>query len=192
MNTELDVRGLNCPLPVVRTKKALESMEEGDLTVVIERPEGCQNVQRFAESQKCKVTVDEKDGLFYIHIHKKKKGKSALLKQSGDVVFITTDRLGTGTKQLGEILMKAFLNTLWDAESKPAKLIFMNDGVKLTTEGSDVLESLRLLDKAGVKIFSCGTCLDYYHLKDKLKVGLVTNMYDTVESLLSAGKIIRI
>jgi len=189
---EVDARGLNCPIPVVRTKKALEGMEEGDLTVVIERPDGCQNVQRFAESQGCRVTVDEKDGLFYIHIRKEKTAQSASPKQSRDVVFITTDRLGTGDQQLGEILMKAFLNTLWDAEPKPAKLLFLNDGIRLTTEGSEVLESLRLLEKAGVEIFSCGTCLEYYQLKDKLKVGAVTNMYETVDSLLSAGKIIKI
>jgi selenium metabolism protein YedF len=189
---EVDARGLNCPIPVVRTKKALEGMEEGDLTVVIERPDGCQNVQRFAESQGCRVTVDEKDGLFYIHIRKEKTAQSASPKQSRDIVFITTDRLGTGDQQLGEILMKAFLNTLWDAEPKPAKLLFLNDGIRLTTEGSEVLESLRLLEKAGVEIFSCGTCLEYYQLKDKLKVGAVTNMYETVETLLSAGKIIKI
>ena len=88
--------------------------------------------------------------------------------------------------------MKAFLNTLWDAEPKPAKLLFLNDAVRLTTEESEVLDSLQLLEKAGVEIFSCGTCLKYYRLKDKIKVGLVTNMYDMVDSLLSAGKIIKI
>jgi len=192
MAVELDARGLNCPLPVVRTKKALEGLEEGELTVLIERLDGYQNVKRFAESQGCKVTVNEKEGLFYIHIHKEKMGQPASPRQSRDVVFITTDRLGTGDQQLGEILMKAFLNTLWDAEPKPAKLLFLNDAVRLTTEGSEVLDSLKLLEKAGVEIFSCGTCLEYYQLKDKLKVGLVTNMYDTVDSLLSAGKIIKI
>jgi len=189
---KLDARSLDCPIPVVRTKKALESMEEGELTVLIERPDGCENVRRFAESQGCKVTVDEKDGLFYIHIHKEKSAPSALHKPSRELVFITTDRLGTGDQQLGEILMKAFLNTLWDAELKPAKILFLNDAVKLTTEGSEVLDSLKLLEEAGVEIFSCGTCLEYYQLKDKLKVGLITNMYDTVDSVLSAGKVIKI
>ena len=88
--------------------------------------------------------------------------------------------------------MKAFMNTLWDVEPRPAKLLFLNDAVKLTIEGSDVLDSLQLLEKAGVEIFSCGTCLDFYHLTDKLRVGQITNMYDTVDSLLSAGKIIKI
>jgi selenium metabolism protein YedF len=176
----------------VRTKKALEGIEEGELTVLIERPDGCQNVQRFAESQGCKVDVEEKEGLFYIHIRKEKSAQSASPEQSRDVVFITTDRLGTGDRQLGEILMKAFLNTLWDASPKPSRILFLNDGVRLTTEGSEVLDSLRLLEEAGVEIFSCGTCLEYYQLKDKLKVGLTTNMYDTVDSLLSASKVIKV
>jgi selenium metabolism protein YedF len=88
--------------------------------------------------------------------------------------------------------MKAFLNTLWDTEPKPAKILFLNDAVRLTSEGSEVLDSLKLLEEAGVEIFSCGTCLEYYQLKDKLRVGLITNMYDTVDSLLSTGKIIKI
>jgi len=167
-------------------------MEEGSLTVLIERPEGCQNVKRFAESQGCRVAVEEKDGLFYIHIHKEKAAKSASPEQGRSVVFITTDRLGTGDRQLGEILMKAFLNTLWDAEPKPARLLFLNDAVRLTTEGSEVIDSLKLLEEAGVEIFSCGTCLEYYHLTDKLRIGAATNMYDTVDSLLSAGKVIKI
>ncbi|MBN1190904.1 MAG: sulfurtransferase-like selenium metabolism protein YedF [Dehalococcoidales bacterium] len=192
MVKELDVRGLSCPLPVVKTKKALEEMESGELHVVIERAEGCQNVKRFAESQGCKVIVNESDGLFTIHIHKEQTSTSVSPKQSKDAVLITSDVLGTGDRQLGEILMKAFLNTLWDAEPRPARLLFLNDGVRLTTEGSDVLDSLRLLEDAGVEIFSCGTCLDYYQLKDKLKVGSVTNMYDTVDTLLSSAKVIKI
>jgi selenium metabolism protein YedF len=88
--------------------------------------------------------------------------------------------------------MKAFLNTLWDAETRPAKLLFMNSAVNLTTEGSEVLETLKLLEKEGVEVFSCGTCLEYYSLTEKLSVGSVTNMYDTVDSLLSADKIIKL
>jgi len=160
--------------------------------VVIERPDGCQNVKRFAASQGCKVSVDEQEGLFHIHIHKEKQAPVVTPEKSQHVVLITTDRLGTGDRRLGEILMKSFLNTLWDAEPKPARLLFLNDGVRLTTEGSEVLDSLKLLEKAGVEIFSCGTCLEYYHLKDSLRVGMVTNMYATVESLLSAGKVIKI
>jgi selenium metabolism protein YedF len=108
------------------------------------------------------------------------------------VVLITSDCFGTGDRQLGGILMKAFLNTLWDASPKPRKIMFINDGVRLTVEGSEVLEALDLLEKDGVEIFSCGTCLEFYGLTDRLRVGQVTNMYDTVDSLLASDKIIKI
>jgi selenium metabolism protein YedF len=88
--------------------------------------------------------------------------------------------------------MKAFLNTLWDYEPKPAKLLFINNGVRLTTEGSEVLETLALLEKKGVQVFSCGTCLEYYNLREKLRMGLVSNMYATVDALLQATKVITV
>lgn len=192
MTKEIDVRGLACPLPVIHTKKALEEIDEGDVTVIIEREEGNQNVQRFAKSQGFPVNVEKKDGLFYIHIQKIKQQKESVIKQSGNVIFITTECLGTGDEKLGKILMKAFLNTVWDADPKPRKIMFLNNAINLTIEGSDVLDTLKLLEKDGVEILSCGTCLEFYGLKEKLRVGQVTNMYDTVDSLLKADKVIKI
>lgn len=188
---EVDARGLPCPRPVIETKKALQEIEEGSFIVIVDRPEASENVQRFARSQGCKVKVSQKEGVFRIAIDKTQITKAEPGK-SDDVVFIDTDKLGIGDEKLGAILMKAFLNTLWDNEPKPARIIFMNSGVKLTVEGSDVLEALMLLEQDGVQIFSCGTCLDYYGIKDKLTVGKVTNMYETVHSLTSAGKVIKI
>jgi len=112
--------------------------------------------------------------------------------KSADVIWITSDRLGTGDEEVGKILMKSFLNTLWGYETKPSKVLFINKGVMLTTEGSEVLETLELLEKEGVEIFSCGTCLAFYGIKEKLKVGGVTTMPLTVDSLLTAGKVISI
>jgi len=192
MDIQVDARNLSCPIPVVKTKTALESIDTGNVHVLIERSEGCQNIKRFAENQGCDVHVEEKEGIFHIHIKKGKEMRDGLKDQIGDVVLITTDVLGTGDRKLGEILMKAFLNTLWDTSPRPGKILFLNDGVRLTTEGSDVLDVLDLLEKEGVEIFSCGTCLEYYGLTDYLKIGKTTNMYDTVGTLLSAGKIIKI
>jgi len=112
--------------------------------------------------------------------------------KGADVVLITSDRLGTGSEELGKILMKSFLNTLWDHEPKPGKILFINSGVMLTTEGSEVLETLELLEREGVEIFSCITCLAFYEIKDKLRVGKVTKMPDTVDYLLGAAKVITI
>jgi selenium metabolism protein YedF len=189
--SEIDARGLPCPQPVIKTKKALEEIEAGQVTILVDSPESRENVRRFAQSQGCQVVVREEGGTIFLDIT---KGISCEVgpKQSGDVVLIASDRLGIGDDRLGEILMKAFLNTLWDYAPKPAKLLFINNGVWLTTEGSEVLETLKLLEKEGVQVFSCGTCLEYYNLKEKLRVGAVSNMYATVDALLSATKVIRV
>ena len=189
MAQEVDAWGLPCPRLVVNTKKTLQELEEGTITVLVDSVESRDNVQRFAQSQGCQVEVRERDGVFYLDIVKRHpapiKGEG-----SSDVILIGSDQLGTGDERLGETLMESFLNTLWHAEPKPAKLIFVNSGVKLTAEGSAVLETLQMLADERVEILSCGTCLEYYHLKEKLRVGIVSNAYDTVESLLSAAKVI--
>jgi selenium metabolism protein YedF len=137
------------------------------------------------------VKAAEKDGVFTIEINKgqqvEERGKT-----SADVLLIASDQLGVGDEALGQLLITTFINTLAEAKPRPSKMLFINCGVMLTTEGSRVLDTLQQLEKEGVQIFSCGTCLNHYQLKEKLKVGQVTNMYDTVNSLLTAGKVVRI
>ncbi len=87
--------------------------------------------------------------------------------------------------------MRAFLKVLLDLKPIPTKLIFINSGVRLTSEGSELLETLQALSDKGVGILSCGTCLDFYGLKEKLKVGIISNMYDIAQSLLEADRLIR-
>lgn len=187
----VDARDIPCPEPVVRTKKALEKITEGKLTVLVNSTEACQNVQRFAQGQRCGVKVSEKNGVFTIEINKVRQTEEK--SQAGaDVLMIASDQLGTGDEALGQLLITTFINTLAEAYPKPSKIIFINRGVMLTTGGSRVLDTLQQLEKEGVQIFSCGTCLNHYQLKEKLKVGQVTNMYDTVNSLLTAEKVVRI
>jgi len=187
----VDARGLPCPRPVIETKKALKEIGKGSITVIVDRPEASENVQRFAKSQGCKVKVSQKEGIFRIAISKAQP-MQVEAKKHDIVIFITGDHLGTGDEKPGRVLMKSFLSTLCDNEPKPAKIILMNSGVKLAAEGSDVLEALLLLEGDGVKIFSCGACLEYYKVKDALKVGKINDMYYTIQSLMSASKVIKI
>ena len=110
---------------------------------------------------------------------------------SDAVVLITSDALGSGDDELGRLLMRSFIKTLASADEKPSAVLFLNHGVKLTCAGSELLEDLRSLETAGVKLSSCGTCLDYLNLKDHLSVGGVGNMAGTVETLLSADRVVR-
>ncbi len=190
MNT-VDARNIACPEPVIRTKKALDEMTEGQLIVLVNSTEANQNVQRFARSQGCEVRVSEKDGEFNIEIAKIRQIETKDVPVT-DVLLIDSDQFGSGDELLGQLLITTFINTLVEAKARPAKVLFVNRGVFLTTEGSRVLDTLQQLENEGVEIFSCGTCLNYYQIKDKLKVGKITNMYDIVDSLLTAQKVVRI
>jgi len=197
MVKQIDCRGLECPKPVVNTKQALDEVESGTVTVIVDNKTSLENIKRLAKNSGYQVAVEDKEGDFYIDITKTgraEKGKKERAEPLPDsyIIFITSDRLGTGDKRLGEILIKAFLNTIWEAEKKPDSVILINNGVKLSTEGSEALDTLELLAKEGVQIISCGTCLAYYELTDKLKVGLASNMYEIVNILLDAHKIIKI
>ena len=100
------------------------------------------------------------------------------------IFLITTNTLGSGNEELWKILLRSFIATLKEGPVYLERVMLLNTGVYLAVEESPVLEDLIYLEERGVEVFSCGTCLDYFNLKDKLKVGRVTNMYDTVESML--------
>ncbi|MEJ1730210.1 sulfurtransferase-like selenium metabolism protein YedF, partial [Escherichia coli] len=106
--------------------------------------------------------------------------------------LITTDKLGKGSDDLGRILMKSFLYTLSEKKPYPCFMIFLNSGVKLTTEGSESIDDLMKLEEGGVEIVSCGTCLDFFEIKSKLKVGSISNMYDIADTISSSANTITI
>ncbi|MEO0226156.1 MAG: sulfurtransferase-like selenium metabolism protein YedF, partial [candidate division WOR-3 bacterium] len=108
------------------------------------------------------------------------------------VFLIASDTIGQGSDELGKILIKVFFNTLLETDPKPERLIFMNNGVKLTTEGSELLDSLNKLTKQGVELLVCGTCLDYFGLKEKVKVGRISNFFEITEVLINTEKVVRL
>jgi selenium metabolism protein YedF len=197
----IDCRGLSCPQPVIETKKTLEGMREGIIEVIVDNIAAKENVSRFAGNQGCSVEVEEKGGNFHITIKKgnmpekgKVEGEVSRVGEQGSkkqiVFLIASDQVGRGNEELGKTLMKSFLHTPTETTPKPETVIFMNSGVKLTIEGSPVLESLDKLEREGVNLLVCGTCLNYFEVKDKLKAGQVSNMYEIAETMLSAEKVI--
>ena len=192
----VDCRGLACPQPVITTKKALDQLKEGELMVIVDNASSCNNVERFVRSQGCSVEIKESGLDFYIHIQKA-NGKGEEKKTQPDekvkkvVVYINSHLLGGGDEALGAFLMKAFLKTLLDLETQPSRLILVNSGVQLAAEDSKVLETLQMLSEKGVEIVCCGTCIDFYELKGKMKVGVISNMYDIIQSMLEADRLIR-
>ncbi len=164
--------------------------------VIVDNASSCNNVERFARGQGCSVEIKESGQDFYIHVQKtsredEKKKTQPDEKVKKVVVYINSYLLGGGDEALGSFLMKAFLKTLLDLEIKPSRLILINSGVQLAAEDSKVLETLKLLSEKGVEIVCCGTCIDYYELKGKIRVGVISNMYEIIQSMLEADRVIK-
>jgi len=193
MEKKIDARGLPCPQPVVLTKKALEDMDEGVVEVTVDNEPASENVSRLAQNSNCKVEVKREQNNFRIIIKKGKDDIQKTSKQKKTIsVFVKSDTIGKGDDSLGKILIRAFFPTLLETEPKPSKLIFMNAGVKLTVEGSEVLSDLEELQKNGIEILVCGTCLDFFDIKNRIKVGRISNMFEIMNTLMNSDRIISI
>jgi selenium metabolism protein YedF len=181
MDNTVDARGKTCPIPVIMTKKALEQISEGTLNVIVDNEVSKENVVKFAKSSGCDVSVKEEGKEYHINIYKNKQN----LQQKKDSynIAIMSDRFGEGNEKLGKLLMKSFIISLKEQSKLPESIIFVNSGIFLTTYGSEVIDDLKELNHMGVEIISCGTCLDYYGLKEKLEIGSISNMYTIAEKI---------
>lgn len=192
--------GLACPQPVVLAKEAIEVHEE--VRVIVDNDTALENVKRLGKKLGCDVKAEKKnDGTFEIDLSREAgtieakedfvPSCSAQSASSGPfVIVISEDKMGRGNDELGSVLIRAFLNTLCMQKEKPDVMIFYNTGVKLAIQGSEVLDDLKGLESVGVKMLICGTCLNYFEVKDKLGVGVVSNMYDILETMSKAGRLL--
>ncbi|MHC1721175.1 MAG: sulfurtransferase-like selenium metabolism protein YedF [Clostridiaceae bacterium] len=194
MDHIIDCKGLKCPQPLINTKKFFDSIDEGSATIIVDNDVANSNIAKYAQSSGLSFSSEMKDGLYYIKISKSSscECRPMTLKQDSLVIVIGNDKLGLGSDELGAMLMKSYLYALSENEVLPSDIIFLNGGVKLAIEGSDCLPSLRALSEKGVKIISCGTCLDFYNLKEKLALGEISNMYTIVEKMNSSGNTIKL
>lgn len=203
--TLVDARGLACPQPVVLARKALLSAGAGEVRVLVDNQVSVENIGRMARSQGWEVAVEGQGAqteMLLRRVEGTSVEPSASLPvpqaapappaaEARVVVLFSSDLFGMGDEALGRILMRSFVKTLPEVDPLPAKMIFVNSGVRLTTEGSELLDDLAALAGSGVEIVSCGTCLDYYKLLGALRVGTVTNMHDIASSLSAADRIVR-
>jgi selenium metabolism protein YedF len=196
---EIDARGLACPAPVLQTKAALQEESPNGVRVVVDNAASQQNVQRFLESQGFQTAL-EHVGTDYLVIgscdSKISEQPQPIPESSSDakkiMVMCATDRIGFGDDALGSKLMVNFLRTLKEMGDELWRLVFVNNGVKLTIEGSEVLDDLKAHESAGLKILVCGTCLDHFNILEKKQVGETTNMLDIVTAMQLADKVINL
>jgi len=181
---KINARGLDCPEPVVLTKKALKDNEE--VITIVDNKAAANNVKKLAKKLGAEAEINEIENDYEINIkNNENKHKNEQKDSTAKVYFFKSDKLGKGADELGDVLIKGFLHTLLETDPLPEKLIFINSGVKIVTENEDAIESLQELEDKGVNILACGTCLDYYGIEDQLAVGEISNMYEIVESLNS-------
>lgn len=210
-----------CPIPVVKAKKAINALKgAGEITVLVDNEIAVQNLQKMAGQKKYKTVVKKKSAREYeVQIIIEQSLTAAIVKEEANtpeeasddtdgavscaltekeafsekkrVVAIGSGQMGSGDEKLGRTLMKGFLYALARQEELPSCILFYNSGAYLTCEDSESLEDLRLLEEEGTVILTCGTCLDYYGLKEKLSVGEVTNMYTITEIMTGADSIIK-
>lgn len=183
-NEILDCRGLVCPQPVVETKKKLAMMPFGVLAVLVDNDVAKENLIKLANSLHMEVMACEEDGLFTVSVLKEERDVVAQEDTGNNVLLITADTFGSGNDELGALLIQSFFYALAESEKTPKAVYLVNSGVKLACDGSGVLDSLGKLEELGAAVFSCGLCLDFFQLKDNLRVGGVTNMYAIVEALV--------
>lgn len=188
LKIEVDARGLECPKPVILTKKELDKDGDETIVAVVDNEVAKENISKLADSMGFKFEVNQtENNEYYIYIQKgngSSKGLKIVNNEFKDMTIgFSSDKMGKGDEKLGEILMKSFIFTVSETMPYPKTLVFYNGGVRLTCEDSPVLDDISKLEEAGVEIISCGTCLDYLNLKEKLKVGSISNMYTIYEKL---------
>ena len=201
----LDCRGLACPQPVITTKQEVEAQAPEKIKVLVDNKAASQNVSRFLETQGYATQISLREGDYMVS-GEREAGRpvetapppEAFTCATGEpgggrqLVLVRSDTLGRGDDALGAGLMKNFLLTLKEMGPALWRILFLNNGVKLCVTGSESLEPLRELEKNGVSILVCGTCLTFFGLLDEKQVGETTNMLDVVTSLQLADKVISV
>src|SRR5450759_416435 len=200
----VDTKGHLCPAPLIAAKKALKETAGGESFILLtDNQTSFDNLSRFLKDNKADFQVSESESIWTLTITKT-TGEVALtnpedycapsishFEKGNYVVVISSDKMGEGDEVLGHLLMANFIKALKDLDELPSKMVFYNNGVKLATKSSPVIEHLRDLEKMGVELMLCATCISHYSLESVVVAGTVSNMYTITEVMASAGNIIK-
>jgi selenium metabolism protein YedF len=193
----INVLGKPCPIPVIEAKKALRKAAAAEqVKLLVDNDISRQNLEKMAAGMGLPCSHEKQASgniLVTITAAGPKEADSGAPGISGGLVIaIGQNTMGSGNDELGAILVKGFIYSLTELDTPPEYLLFFNSGVKLTTEGSNVINDLKTLESKGTLVSSCGTCLDFYKLKEKLAVGYMTNMYAIASTMAEAARLINI
>lgn len=199
----IDTRGQLCPKPLIMAKEVFNTLSAGEqMEVLSDSDTSLHNLVNFFTALKAiPVTEKHADG-WHIFASKPLSGatpnvnpESYCEKPStntiGDyVICIKSNRMGDGDDELGKLLIRGFINSLAEMEQLPSHIIFYNSGVHLAVINTDTAQSLITLEDKGVSIVLCGTCVDFFDIKQQLGVGIISNIYNITQLLTQASKVI--
>lgn len=199
MTIKVNAMGDACPIPVVKTRSAIAQLGgAGSVETLVDNMTAVENLKRLADSLHAAAETEAcGEGAYRVVITVDgalpESGAAACVScaKPKTVVALSSDRMGSGDDELGAALMKAFVYALGQQETLPDTILCYNGGAKLACEGAPSLEDLRAMAARGVEVLTCGTCLNFYGLTEKLAVGSVTNMYAIVEKLAGADRVVR-
>lgn len=189
----LDMTGRPCPIPVIESKKMLALPDTDVLKVWVDNDIAVQNLEKMATGLGFSFSyTQEQEDRFAVQIGKNgvafsQEEPAPSCKIMGDTaltVLISSEGMGSGSVDLGRILIKGFIFSLTQLPTPPEVVIFLNGGAKLTAAGSNTIEDLLLLQEKGCRICTCGTCANFYEIKDKIAVGEIVDMF-TITTLLA-------
>ena len=191
-----------CPVPLVKAKHAIAELPgSGKVEILVDNEIAVQNLEKMAQQKGYGFAVKEgKEKEYHVELTVSEKETAETEEKTVcfvpaakkiKLVVLSADHMGEGAEELGKILMKSFLYALTQQDELPDTILCYNGGAKLTCEGSESLEDLKDLAERGVEILTCGTCLNFYGITEKLQVGSVTNMYEIAERLGNADRVIK-
>jgi len=200
----VDTKGQLCPAPLIAAKRALKETVEGESFIVLtDNKTSFDNLSRFLKDNKAEYQVSDTDGVWTLTIRKTTgeiiqsnveeycATEISHFEKGNYVVAITSDKMGEGDDDLGHLLIINFIKALKDLEKLPRHIVFYNKGVTLAVEDSPVIGYIKDLDKMGVELHLCATCVNHYKLEDKVAVGTLSNMYSIAEIMASAGNVVK-
>jgi selenium metabolism protein YedF len=202
----VDTTGLTCPEPLILTKRALKEVTAGEkITVITDNSTSLANLKRFLTDNGSVFSVTSDKGVYTLIVErgegmlssttaaeycevsvKSDKGET----NSYSIIF-SSEKMGEGNDDLGLILIRSFITTLIESDSLPESILFYNAGVKLATDDSFVIEELKKIESMGVKLLLCGTCVNFFNLKQSINIGIISNMYEMSDAMISSAKIIK-
>lgn len=200
----VDTIGLLCPAPLIATKRALKETQEGEsFELLTDNQTSLNNVSRYLSDNNTAFSVSESAGVWTLTITKG-SGEVSNAKaeeyctdsiahfHKGDfIIVISSDKMGEGDPELGQLLMSNFIKAIKDLDMLPHKMVFYNKGVTLVTKTSPLIDHLTDLEKMGVELLLCATCVNHYSIAETVGAGTLSNMYTIAEVMSTAGNIVR-